>query len=296
MPYRKLPDHTSENYLRAILESIAHYNSHSRADIANWLYEGYKQAGDIPEKQISKKAIILELLAKWVEEWEHVSVLGLMFGDTGIVKDKEPFEIYSNYHTQEIARFLHKAKKGLSLDILHKIYGIKPAKQMLKEGVIHQREYPFFRKYISETLKKKGRSTFFNMAREFVSRRRPGKQTIDYSFLINVYFNTKHGFKMIHPTDTSKKLWIIQEEDIVLVDKIQKKGNRKLLIAGIFKKFSGDEVKLLVERINGWADVTREIALAQLEYLENSNWLVPDIRAEKTRILVSEKWQKTWPQ
>ena len=290
---KKLDLHTSQNYLKAILESIALYNANARADLSNWLYEGYKEAGNNEKKQISKKTIILELLSKWIEIWEDIVVLALMFGDTGITKkDKLPFEIYANYHTQEVARFLYKAKNGLSDDILSKIYAIKPANQMLKENIITNKEYAYSKKWIKEKIREKGKKTFYNMAREFIKRKRRNKNTIDYSFLINVYFNTKHGFKIFQETETSKKLWDFNNNDIVLFDKIKKIGKRKLMIAGIFKKFSDDDVKLLINRINGWSQVTKEIALAQLEYLKNPNWIISEIRISKTKQILESGIKK----
>ncbi len=280
--------HTPENFLKAILESIALYNSHARADIANWLYEGYEKAKNNPDKQISKNTIILELLSKWVEVWEDIVVLALMFGETEITKKgKLPFEIYSSYHTQEIARFLYKAKKGLSDRLLSKIYAIKPARQMLMEGAINEKEYPYFKNWIKNKVKK-GKATFYNIAREFVKGKRRGKGVIDVNFLISVNFNTKHSFKVIQATKTTQTLWNFQKNDIALIDKVEIKGRKKMLIAGIFKKFSDDEVKLLLERINGWSAVTREIALAHLEYLEDPNWIIPEIRASKSNKLLKE--------
>ena len=78
---------------------------------------------------------------------------------------------------------------------------------MLKEKIINDREYQYFKKWTKDKIRKKGKITFFNMAREFIKGKRRNKNTIDYSFLVNIYFNTKHGFKIFQETETSKKLW-----------------------------------------------------------------------------------------
>lgn len=278
MSFRKLPLHTPENYLKAILESIILYNSHSRADISNWLFEGYKKANIDPNKTISKKTIVLELFSKWIQIWEDVALLGIMFAGQVIKENRDPYEVYIDYHTQQIVRFLYAARKGLPKWAILKIYGMKSARNLLRNDVINQEEYSFFKKEIDHMIEL-GRETFYNISREFIGKKRRNSNQIDYGFILNVYFQTKHGFKVIQPTETAKKLWQINDEDIALYERIIKlKWNRKIVKTGMFNEFSDGDVEKLMNQINNWSKVTREIALSQLEFIKDPYWTVREIR------------------
>src|SRR3989344_7689833 len=102
MTYVKRPEHNSDNYLKAILESIEYYNAVERLDISNWLLVCYKVALKDPNKRASRKAIVLELISKWIQELEDLAILCIMFAGIDIkLKGKPiiaagllPFEIY----------------------------------------------------------------------------------------------------------------------------------------------------------------------------------------------------------
>lgn len=287
MKYRKLPEHTPDNYLKAILESIVYYNAMSRADISNWLFEGYKEALKTPQKETSRKTIILELLSKWIQVFEDLALLCMMFSGQLIGDDRDPYEIYVDNNNQKILKFLDRTKRGLPKRVVSKIYGIKTATELIKENKINENEYIYFKEYLDKLIDS-GNGNLVRFAKEYASRRKKGKP--NYSSLVNVYFNTKHGFKVIHPTPTSKKLWSFYDSDIVLVRGIGilRRTGRKLVPIGIYKEFSKEEVELLVNRINGWSEVTKEIAESKLKELENPYWTVTTIRVKKSKELISK--------
>lgn len=282
---RKLPQHNPQNYLKVILESIQLYNSHARADIANWLYEGYKVAEKREDKKTSKDTIILELLSKWIQVFEEIALLGIMFAGYLINDKREPFEIYTKYGSQQIAKFLKVAKRGLPKKALTSIYALPTPRELVTKGIINRNEYSYFTQELNGVLKS-GKTTFFNIAREFVGRKRRNKNQVDFGQIVQLYFNTKHGFKVIHPTETAKQLWK-NIDHIVIAEKVEiTKWRRKVLKVRGFTGFTSEDVDTIIKRINGWSDVVREIADAHLKYLDNPYFLVPLIRAKKTRELL----------
>lgn len=296
MKYRKKPEHNPDNYLKAILESIEHYNAYERSDIANWLYEGYKKVKDISEKKNSRKAIVLEIVSKWIQLFEDLAILCLMFAGSYLKQDKrpivdpsrEPFEIYSYVDNQTILKFYSLSKKGLDKAAIAKIYAYKPAQELRREGVISSKEYSYFKAQIDHLVETE-QQNFNKIGRLYSSRKIRGK--LNYGSLVKTYFQTKHGFKVIHPTTTSQQLWNIKDEDIVLVKGVVKmRSGRKIMTVGLYNDFKDEDVELLIKQIKGWSDVVNEIVGAHLRRLENSNFLVPMIRRLKTNeILKSTK-------
>lgn len=294
MKYKKLIEHTPDNYLKAILESIEYYNSYSQADISNLLYKGYKWALDKPEKSISKATIILELISKWIQTFEQVALLGIMFSGKIIEEKRLPFEIYMNYHSQQIMRFLKKAKRGLPDYSVLNIYGLKSAKELLKEKAINVGELDYFKRYINKSIES-GHSTFKNMAQAYVGKKRRKKEVIDPSPLVKIYFQTKHGFKVIQSTETSKKIWDVEKDDIVIAEsviKAKENSKRHIMKVGIFKKFNLEDVEQLIKQINDWSKVTKEIAKSQIEKIKNPNWFVKEVRLERSKKLISSGTKK----
>lgn len=280
MIYRKKPEHNPQNYLKVILESLEHYNSVERLDIANLLFEGYKSIKDDPKKLVNQKALILEMLSKWIQVFEDLAVLSLMFGGKVVGDNREPFEIYSYISNQKILEFYYKVTKGLPKNVIVKIYAIKTPSELLNRGIINRKEYPYFKKQIDEMIETAS-GNLTKLGKLYSARRKGGR--LDYGFLVKIYFQTKHGFKMIHPTETAKSLWQFNETDLaVLKDIIQMRSGRKIMRIGLFETWDESEVGLLIDRIKGWSEVMNEIIGAQLRYLDNPNFIVPMIRKLKT--------------
>src|SRR3989344_6041272 len=280
MTYRKKPEHNPNNYLKVILESLEHYNSVERLDIANLLFEGYKSIKDNPQRIANQKALILEMLSKWIQVFEDLAVLSLMFGGKVVGDTRDPFEIYSYISNQKILEFYYKVKNGLPKNIISKIYAIKTPLELLKEGKINRKEYPYFKKQIDEMVDAAS-SNLTKLGKLYSARRKGGR--LNYGFLVKIYFQTKHGFKMIQPTDTAKILWQFNDTDVaILKDVVQMRSGRKIMRIGLFEKWDEVEIVLLIDRIKGWSEVMNEIIGAQLPYLDNPNFIVPMVRSLKT--------------
>lgn len=298
MKYRKKPDHYPENYLKAILESMQFYNVISRADIANWLFEGFKKTKQLPNKKISRKALVLEIISKWIQQIEDLALLSLMFAGNlikyegrPIINDgRKPYEIYSYCHTQDVLKLFVAAKRGLSKTAISEIYAIKRAQELLREGLISQNEYSYFKKEIDKLILTT-RDNFTKLARVYSKRRSRGKP--NYGTLVEIYFNTKHGFKLLHLTPTSKKLWSFDSEDLILIKRVkQLPWGRKVMTVGRFKKFTASDIKVVVDQINKWSKVIKEVVDAQLAKLNDPNFIVPLIRSKKTEEIIKREGLK----
>ncbi len=289
MSYRIKPEHNYDNYLKSILEAIEIYNSHERLDIANWLFEGYKRAEGIPKKTASRKAIFLEIISKWIQLFEDLAIVCLMFAG-GTIKykgqsladtNKLPYEIYAtDVKNINILKFYQLAKKGFSKSVIAKIYAYKTPQELLKEGAISPKEYPYFKQKIDE-LVIDARNNFNKVARAY-SKRKSRKDT-GYGNLVKTYFITKHGFKVLHNTPTTKALWNPNTSDIVLVKGVSKmRSGRKIMRTSLYEELKNEDVGLLLKQMEGWSSVLREIAQAHIEKLDNPNFLVQRIRRLKT--------------
>lgn len=282
MRYRIKPEHNSKNFLRAILESLVQYNSAARLDIANLLYEGYIIAIKTPEKKYSMSTIVLELLSKWVQVLEDLAVLCMMFEASS--NSIDPYEIYVRNNNQEVAKFLHRSRKGLPKKNISKIYALKSANEYYKAGKINKTEISYFKKTLDNELIGYQKN-LDSMARVYAGRKK-GKR-IDYGLIVNIYFKTKHNFKIIQVTETSKKLWNFNDEETAIASKVVKlKWGRKVLKVDIFNNFKEEEVKILLARIREWSEKIDEIARVQMKALDDPYWAVPEIRLIKTKDLL----------
>lgn len=284
MVYRKKPEHNPNNYLKVILESLDHYNSVERLDIANLLFAGYKSIKNNPKRTANQKALILEILSKWIQVLEDLAVVCLMFVGKIVNDNRSPFEIYSFIKNQKILEFYSKVKRGLPKKIVAKIYAIKLPSQLLKENLINKKEYPYFKQQIDETIVTAS-GNLSKLGELYSARREQGR--LNYGYLVQVYFKTKHSFKVIQPTKTAKILWQLKDNEAALLeDVIEKRSGRKEMRARRFEEWSEADVVKLIDLVKRWTDVVKEIVGAQLRYLENPNFIVPMIRKLKTNELI----------
>lgn len=296
MEYRIKPEHNPDNYLKSILESIENYNAYERLDISNWLFEGYKKTKGVPEKAASRKAIFLEIISKWMQLFEDLAIVCLMFAGGTIKADgkplidtsKLPFEIFNYVSNKTILKFYKIAKKGLSKESIAKIYAFKMAEDLLKEGIISDKEYPYFKVQIYDSIESAQEN--FNKVARVYSRRKTHKDH-GYGTLVKTYFSTKHGFKVLQNTQTTKILWDVKDSDVVLVKEVHYlKSGRKIMRVGLYEELQDKDIETLLNQMKGWSDVINEIVGAHLRRIENPNFLVPMVRKLKTEeILKSTK-------
>lgn len=280
MKYRKKAEHNGDNYLKAILESIFEYNSIARLDVANLLYIGYKDAISVPEKHAAE-TIVLELISKLMQTFEDLSVLLMMF-EKPLTSDQR-WKVYMKYQPQDILQFLHRARKGLSKTAVMSITALKSANDLYKEGVIRKSELSHFKKIIDEEITGH-QKTLLSMAKAYIGNKRRKQTSIEPSLILGIYHKTKHGFKVIHPTETAKKIWTFNEGSVHMVTHIKKwPWGREMLPLTSFIKFTPENVEMLVGRIKEWSELQSNFAQIQNKKMENPYWFVPEIRAIKTQ-------------
>jgi len=279
MKYRKRLEHNGDNYAKAILESIVEYNSVARLDIANLLHIGYEDAIKDPSKHASD-TVVLEILSKWMQVLEDLSVLLMMY-EKPLTND-ERWELYMTYSNQQVLRFLHRVRKGLPKSAVMKIAGLKSANEFYREGKIHKSEIPHFKKVIDEEVSSH-QKTLPSIAKAYAGNKRRGRNSIEPSILLDIYFKTKHGFKVMHSTPTAQKVWTFDKDDMHILTHIKKwRWGRKMLQLTTFLKFKPQDVDMLVKRINEWSDLMSKLAELQLKVMDDPYFFVPDIRAIKT--------------
>jgi len=284
MKYRKRPEHNGDNYLKAILESIVEYNAVARLDMAKLLHVGYKQAIQHPTKHASE-TLVLEILSKWMQVLEDLSVLLMMF-EKPYTSDQR-WELYLKYSNQQILEFLHRTRKGLSKEATRRIFGLKSANEYYKEGQIKKAEITYFKHTIDVEVASH-QKTLASIAKAYAGNKRRGKNSIEPSILLDIYFKTKHGFKVIHQTPTAKQIWTLDSNGMHMLTHIKKwPWGRKMLPLTTFDKFKEEHVDMLVNRIDEWSNLMAKIAEIQLKNINNAYWLVVEIRLLKTKELLN---------
>lgn len=283
MKYRKKAEHNGDNYVKAILESIFEYNAFARLDVANLLHIGYKDAVKVPEKHASE-TIVLELISKLMQTFEDLAVLLMMF-EKPLTSDQR-WKMYMKYQPQHILQFLHRARKGLSKADVMRIAALKSANDLYKEGVIRKSELSHFKKIIDEEITSH-QKTLLSMARAYIGNKRRKQTSIEPSLILGIYHKTKHGFKMIHATETAKKIWTFDEGDMHMLTNIKKwPWGREMLPLTSFIKFTPENVEILVGRIKEWSDLQSKFAQAQHKAMTDPYWFVPETRIIKTQELL----------
>lgn len=287
MKYRKIPEHNGENYLKAILESFVEYNAVARLDVAKLLHAGHKIAIKEPSKHASD-TLVLEMLSKWMQALEDFSVLCMMF-ENPVPSDKR-WEIYIRSTNQKILKFLYKIRRGqITQKEIMNIFGLKPAQDYFIAGKIRKEEIPYFRKLIKDETDSH-KKTLRSIAKAYAGKKMRKKDKIEPSFLLEIYFKTKHGFKIIHQTQTSKKIWNADPNDIGILATYKKfPWGRKILTMTSFPKFTEANVDLLMKRIEQWSELIGRIADIQLKNVNDPYWIVSDLRLLKTQDMLKTK-------
>lgn len=230
-------------------------------------------------------------------------MLSLMFAG-GLVKyegkpivDKPlyPFELYAHPHhlsNKKMLEFCTVAKKrGLSKTAIAEIYALKTAHILRKEKLISGNEYPYFKQEIDKFIQV-AQSNFNRVAQAYSSRKKRGR--LNYGRFMQVYFKTKHGFKVIHPTQTAKLLWKFDDDYLALVkDVAELSSGRKVLTITGFKELSYKDAEQLVAKIKNWSDLINEIVGAQLRKLDDPYFIIPMVRRLKTDSILAKTGQKS---
>ena len=275
------PEHSPNNYLKAVLESIVHYNAFARLTSAQWLLEGYRKSGSAYKED--KTNLTLELISKWMQTIEDLGALSLMFAGDVVSDNRDPYEIYAKCETSEIRKFYEKARRGLSKTTILKIYGLKHPRKLLKDGLINPEELNHFEDKTNEFVESEV-DNFRKLGRAFTAERKSKSSRFKYSFPVKLYFHTKHGFKMISPTETAMLVWKLDSGDFAVVrDVKQLKNGRKVMGVSVLTDLFEDKlIKELMGRIEEWGGRIQRVADIHLQSMENPRYMVERFRLIKT--------------
>lgn len=291
---------TEENYLRIILYSYQHYNHRARLDIAEILYEKFRSLPDIPENDNLKRSLTAEMYSKLMQIIEDSALLLLMFTTEG----KTPVDIFININNTMLYQFFGKAKRGILGDrTILKGLGLKPAKDLLVDGLIDQSELKDFERVISQLLegtdqeageKKRWRGLGRIYTKEYRSPKGQGyKINRTKSNVISAYFNLKHNFKVLLHSPIFYKIWPLADNSVSLdiVEDYKKFGDtiknlpnqlkpyehQKVMILGVLD-VSLEAITELYQRIFPQAQEIKMMAECQLRLLDDPTFTVRDIR------------------
>lgn len=295
----RLENHTHSNYLKVILESYSGYNYKARLDIAEILYKKFLELQDTPENENIRRNLYAEIYAKMIQAIEDSALLAMMFVDP----KKDSVKIFTDNNNIDLYNFLGKVKRGLSDKQILRIFGLKPAKDLLKENAISQHEFTDFEEELQfmingdgkspgEKARWKGLGSMYT--EEYLKKTASkNKRYFKKSNAIAAYFNVKHAFKVLLPTDTLKKIWYVNDKivDLIIVEtykpfkELRKKlplifkkyENRNLLVVGTFP-VSKETLKQFFVRIYPQAQEIKLIAEMQLKLLDNPLYSVQQIR------------------
>lgn len=145
-----------QNYLKIVLESYSKYNHRARLDIVKILYKNFIRLDKQNAKLNLRKNLLAEILTKLLQILEDSALIAIMFMD----RSKTPFQHFINTDNRMFANFFGKAKRGFSDQQILRIYGLKTAEQLFKNGSIKKSEVlPFkreFQKMLHSDTKPKG--------------------------------------------------------------------------------------------------------------------------------------------
>lgn len=295
----KLNVHTEENYLRLILESYSGYNYKARLEIAEILYKRFLELKDIPVNDNLRKNLFAEIYSKMMQAVEDSALLAMMFIDPNV----KPLTVFTENNNPLLYKFFGKAKRGLSERQILRIFGLKPAKDLLKEGAISSSEVEDFEKQIQSILygdsgmpgeiaRWKGLGNMYTF--EYLnSSSNIRKRNFSKSAPVSVYFNLKHAYKVLLPTDTYKKIWPVDKTlNLAIVNSYQEfrklfgrklpkvfkpYENKKMMAIGTFP-VSKESLTEIYSRIYPQAQEVKLIAEMQLKLLNDPLFGVRQMR------------------
>ncbi len=272
-------DQNFKDLLFVVLESIAKYNAVARLDIANWLLEGFNISESLENKHHSRKNITLEIISKWMQALEDLGLLCIMFAGYLVEENRDPIKIYCHYTNKKILNFFKKAKEGLPKEAVAKIYGIKTAGEISE--LVRKEEFPYFEIKINDFLEERT-NHLKEIVSPYISNSEEGTKYGDY---VNLYFQTKHGFKVVSPTETSLKIWNDFEKYIYVFGEFKENADKPLEINKFpygGKDFK-DKLVMVREEIKKIGEIIQEIANYQIKNIKNPQALIDEIRKTKTQ-------------
>lgn len=297
--------HDEKNYLKIILESYSEFNHKARLEIAKILHNKFLEIPDDPSNLNLRKDLYAEIINKLMQSLEDAALLAMMFMDT----KKSPIEHFTNNDNRIFVNFFKRARKGFSDAQFLRMYGLKPAKQLAKEGLIEQSEHQDFQALFNKLINSSegDRKRWKGLGRAYTESYvdpSSAKRGFKKSGVVSVYHNIKHAYKVLLPTELFKQIWKYDEANPDLsviinyaefrklrknkiIKELSRFENKKLLVIGSFE-INKKAVESIFERIFPQAQIMKNLAYLQLKKLDDPVFPVREFRF----IIYKEKGRK----
>lgn len=180
--------------LRVYLESLHKIGAMAHHTVAKVLLDAFRRTTSMDEQ----KLLTLEIVGKLTGLLEDVGAFCLLWLN---YDEKNPMAKLLNFRTKHIVGFYRDCDKGLSESQLDLIYGLRPGFELIRLGILtppFRREYDQRRRELYEGT----RTVFRGFAKVFTTNTTPNEKA--HGDCLNMFFNTKHGYRVIYAPSVKK--------------------------------------------------------------------------------------------
>lgn len=205
---------TPENYERVIWDSIYTYNFSAQLDIAELLYENFKDLSTrLPEGHPFLQNLILRAIQLYLEVADQFGLVCMAILD----KHQRPvFETYIESDNVSTRKFFNLCAEGKITDtLIEKIWGL----DKLKNAKIDPERQKQLKMVIDETIKSE-KKNLEQFGKTYSAHDIDSGRTT-YTSVVKGSFAIKHGFKMLHISDLAKKMWQLEDNNPTVMQEIK---------------------------------------------------------------------------
>lgn len=247
LPYGRNDD------LKALLESVEAYGAMAPAIIAKQHYDSFLRA---PNNN-ARKVFGVEIFCKLMQSIEDYGAFCLMWGDD----EGSPLEKYLNVSARRIIKFYRECTTAECSETIRKIWGIPSANELIDRKLLKGNDKALYEEFVSKFIEEIDRT--FKQLRGFFQEAEDSVKKGDYGDIINMYFNAKHGFKVMFLTETSPKIGVKDDWVSIIIGPGKLPADVSILKYGKFP-IEQEFVKGLFERTKMIGDKLKCLARARL--------------------------------
>lgn len=193
--------------LRVYLESLHKIGAKAHHTVAETLLKAFRASSSGDER----KVLTLEIVAKLTGLVEDVGAFCLLWLN---YDPANPMAKLLGFKTRHIVNFYRDCDKGLTDVQFDLIYGLHPAEELLGRGILrapHRAEYERRR----DEFYKGSRTVFGGFAKVFTTNTTPDAK--QHGDCLNMYFNTKHGYRIIHPDSVAPYGMKVPDDEVAVL-------------------------------------------------------------------------------
>jgi hypothetical protein len=256
--------------LRLFLESQAEAGAKLHPLITGVILAEYLKATDNDVKLLFG----LEIFCKLMQTLEDFALACLTWADPKWNGD--PLGSLLGTNTRDIFKFYQQCEEGLSDEKIWDIFGKSPPEEATKVLKLNNQDAEKYQRLMG-IFAESTRLTLKSIALTYTSK--PGKLPIKgkYGDIVNMYFNVKHGVKIIWRTEKTKPIfnqYIIPNNfvPILVSETIQagKNGAKRGLYFGGFT-FTHEFVMHMAENVRFISKTISSMARMRLDWLDDKN-------------------------